>query len=279
MPRRAEPGAARGRLVRSLVGLLVVCAALLLAAPWRAHAQSAPSASDLEDPVTSTAQDSLVIVIGSDGGDMGTLYGAANVTVGETQLGAHIIEILFDINELRAYGIQSDTGMVGRPEFAQGGQETFRGDRMAYNLESQQGRVLQARTTYDDGNIGGGVVKMKDSTAYVRDGVYTTCECVDDPSYSLRSNKMKVVDQTRIFTGPIQLFIFNIPTPLWLPFGFLPAQNTRRGGLLAPTYGEDELGFYLRDLGWYFALNDMMDLQLRGGIWTSGSWQDSSVFL
>ncbi|MEM8485299.1 MAG: putative LPS assembly protein LptD [Bacteroidota bacterium] len=237
-----------------------------------------PGESNLKSAVKFTARDSLVIKLNGDNGDAGSMYGGVQVDYGEVKLGAHEVNILFDIDELRARGMPVDTGMVGRPEFKQG-EEIFRGDGMAYNLRTERGRVTGAETRFDDGQIKGGVVKVReDSTLFIRDGVYTTCECLDDPSYSLRSSKMKVVDQTKIFTGPIQLFLFNIPTPLWLPFGFLPAQNTRRSGFLAPTYGEDEFGFYLRDLGWYFALNDYMDLQLRGGIWTNGSWQSSTTW-
>lgn len=83
---------------------------------------------------------------------------------------------------------------------------------------------------------------------------------------------MKIVDQEWIYTGPIQLFLFNIPTPLWLPFGFLPATEGRRSGPLPPRYGEDDRGFYLRDFGWYWAINDYMDAQVQAGLWSRGSW-------
>ena len=40
-----------------------------------------------------------------------------------------------------------------------------------------------------------------------------------------------------------------------------------------PTYGdENSRGFYLRDGGYYFAINDKMDLKLLGEIYTKGSW-------
>lgn len=233
--------------------------------------------SSLDHPVKFAARDSLIIRVGQSNGDTGSMYGTVQVDYGETKLNAHSVQIMFEIDELRAAGMPSDTGMVGRPNFNQGS-ETFKGDAMSFNLQTSRGRVTIAETKYDDGQLRGGVVKFReDSTLFLKEGLYTTCDCLDDPSYSLRSSKMKVVDGTKIFTGPIQLFLFNIPTPLWLPFGFLPAQNTRRSGLLAPTYGEDESGFYLRDLGWYFVLSDYIDLQLRGGIWTSGSWQGSSL--
>ncbi|HYE58723.1 MAG TPA: putative LPS assembly protein LptD, partial [Rhodothermales bacterium] len=84
---------------------------------------------------------------------------------------------------------------------------------------------------------------------------------------------MKIVDGKRVYTGPVQLYLFNIPLPIALPFGFLPATEGRRSGPLAPTYGEDELGFYLRNLGWYFPISDYLDLQVTGGLWSRGSWE------
>lgn len=236
------------------------------------------SRSGLKEPVKFTATDSLVIVFDEEGGDVGTLIGNANVTYGQTNLTAHEVDILFDIEELRAKGLEVDTGMVGRPHFTSG-TDSFDGSSLAFNLRTNRGRVVTARTQLDDGYIQGEVVKVdEDSTLYIQGGAYTTCNCPDDPSYTLRASKMKVVDEKWVFTGPIQLYIFNIPTPLWLPFGFLPATEGRRTGPLPPNYGEDERGFFLRDFGWYFALSDYLDLQMRFGIWTKGSWQVSPFF-
>jgi hypothetical protein len=45
-----------------------------------------------------------------------------------------------------------------------------------------------------------------------------------------------------------------------------------------PTYGDEtERGFYLRDGGYYFAINDKMDLKLIGEIYTKGSWGISAA--
>lgn len=242
-----------------------------------APSPAAPASSD-KKIVNFSASDSLVIIFDEENGDQGTLVGNAKVTYGEANLDAHTVDILFEIDELRANGLPSDTGMIGRPHF-QRGEESFYGDRLAYNLNTQRGRVVGARTNLDEGFVAGQVVKVDESgTAYLQGGTYTTCNCVEDPSYSLRAEKMKVVDQKWVYTGPIQLYIFNIPTPLWLPFGFLPYTEGRRTGPLPPNYGEDERGFYLRDWGWYFAINDYMDFQLRFGIWTKGSWQISPLY-
>lgn len=237
-----------------------------------------PGPSKLSQPVQFTARDSLIITFKDGKSDLGRLIGETLVGYGDANMGAHEIDILFDITELRAKGLPVDTGMVGRPSFAQGSNQ-FQGDRVAYNLETERGRVVGARTAYDDGFIRAGIAKIsEDSTLYIRNGIYTTCDCPDDPSYSLRSPKMKIVDQKWIYTGPLQLYIFNIPTPLWLPFGMLPQTESRRSGPLEVRYGEDNRGFYLQDWGWYFAMNDYTDLMLQGGIWTSGSWEARSQF-
>ena len=246
---------------------------LSTAFPARARQQT----QQIDSPVTVVASDSLIFHLGGKA-RAGTLHGDASVTYEDSFLSAWQIDLLLADEELHARGFQADSGWVGKPMIRQG-EDEFTGSELAFSLQTQRGRVVGAQTRYEEGFIAADVVKaLEDSTLFIRNGVYTTCECVEDPSYSLRSNKMKMVDRKWIYTGPIQLYLFNIPTPLWLPFGFLPAQDNRRSGPLPPTYGEDEFGFYLRDWGWYFSMNDYMDLQLQGGFWTRGSWEARTLY-
>lgn len=232
---------------------------------------------ELSEPVDFSAADSLVIRLGS-GARSATLFGDAEVSYEDARLNAFSIDLFFDLDKLSANGLRDSTGWTGRPTFTQN-EEAFTGDSLFFDMISRRGRVVGAQTAIEEGFIrAGSVTAGEDSTLYVRDGVYTTCSCVEDPSYSLRSDKMKLINRKWIYTGPIQLYLYNIPTPLWLPFGFLPAQDSRRSGPLPPTYGEDQFGFYLRDFGWYFAMNDYMDLQLQAGFWTQGSWESRLLY-
>jgi hypothetical protein len=228
----------------------------------------------LREPVKFSARDRLSLRFDSAGvGDVAALTGDARLEYGGQTLEAHTVTLLLEQDEVRARGLPVDTGVVGRPRFAQG-EEQVVGAEIAYNLRTERGRFLGARTRLDDGFVRAAVVKVApDSTVFARDAVYTTCPCVEDPSYSLRAGRMKIVDGKRVYTGPVQLYLFNIPMPLALPFGFLPATEGRRAGPLAPTYGEDERGFYLRNLGWYFPISDYLDLQVTGGLWSRGSWE------
>ncbi|MFO8100251.1 MAG: putative LPS assembly protein LptD [Salinibacter sp.] len=246
------------------------------------------------EAVEFSAQDSLVVVTDSGAGDRGSLHGEASMSHQGATLRARIIEMDFESGTLDATGPPSDTARNGRPVFEQrgggegggaesagaqqglgGGDASFTGTTLSYNINTQRGRVVSAQTQRQDGFIQGGAVKVfEDSTLFVQGGLYTTCDCPRDltPSYSLRSTEMKVQDQW-VYTGPIQLFLFNVPTPLWLPFGLLPNTEGRRSGPLPPNYGEDRRGLFLKDWGWYFALNDYTDLTIRAGVWSQGSFE------
>ncbi|MDQ7039487.1 MAG: putative LPS assembly protein LptD [Rhodothermus sp.] len=253
--------------------------ALYLSLPAQTQPVSTPARTSGTDGVHFSARDSLVLLLDTPEGDRGHLVGDARVQYRDLELTAYRIDLLFDQEELRATGLPVDTGVVGLPRFRQGN-DTFTGRELRYNLRTERGRVVKAQTRLEDGYLQAQVVKVtEDSVLYVQDGTYSTCPCTDGraPSYSLRTRKMKVEGRW-IYTGPIQLYLFNIPTPIWLPFGFLPAIEGRRSGPLPVQYGEDERGFYLRGWGWYWAISDYMDLQIRGGIWTKGSWQISPLF-
>lgn len=245
----------------------------------------APSPSgeegDLDAPVELTARDSLILSFRDDAEDTGTLHGEAQAVYESNTLQAQTITYFFGRDEMHASGPPSDTAASPHPVFDRGDGDEFTGAELAFNLRSQRGRVVQARTSEGDGLIEGGVIKrFEEGTSFIADGIYTTDRRPPGvtPSYSLRSTQMKVVDERWVYTGPIQLYIFNIPTPFWLPFGMLPYTEERRSGPLPPTYGEDDRGFYLRDFGWYFAMNEFTDLTIEGGVWSGGSFEINPRF-
>jgi len=269
------------------------------AAAASSRSRSGPDASSAG--VEFTASDSLVIRMPPDSADQGTLHGEAQMSYQGATLKAGTIEVNFQTSVLEAFGPPSDTAAQQRPTFQRGsdggtsgsgrgsggggglggGAQSFSGKTLSYSLETKRGRVVTARTEQQQGYVEGDAVKVyEDSTLFVQQGTYTTCDCPpgETPSYSLRSSRMKVQDQW-VYTGPINLYLFNIPTPLWLPFGFLPNVSGRRSGPMAPSYGQDQRkGLFLRDFGWYFALNAYTDLQLQGSVWSQGSFEINPIF-
>ena len=82
-----------------------------------------------------------------------------------------------------------------------------------------------------------------------------------------------MIKNDKIITGPAYLVVEDVPTPLAVPFGFFPNKQGQSSGLVLPTYGESQgLGFFLNKGGYYWSINDYLDLSLLGDIYTRGSW-------
>ena len=60
--------------------------------------------------------------------------------------------------------------------------------------------------------------------------------------------------------------------------GFFPNQKKQTSGIIFPFYGESSnQGFFLRNGGYYFAINDYIDLSLIGDIYSKGSWNLKAI--
>ena len=109
------------------------------------------------------------------------------------------------------------------------------------------------------------------------DGKYTTCNNHEHPHFYLAMTKAKVKPGSYIATGPAYLVVGDVPLPLAVPFGFFPFTNKYSSGLIMPQFGDDlTRGLYMKGLGYYFAINDYIDLELTGDIYTKGTWAISA---
>ncbi len=231
--------------------------------------------SSLERPAFTTAKDSIITDF-SDGKRMIYYYGGATVSYQNMKLTADYIEYDMLTNTVFARG-QKDpsTGeMTGLPEMTEGGQ-TYKMDELRYNFDTQKARITNMITKESEGLLQGKRIKMMpDKSINMRDGVYTVCD-LEHPHYYLKLTMAKVVtkpSQKTVF-GPAYPVIADVPTPLVLPFGFVPKKPSRATGMLMPTFGEEQArGFYIRDAGMYFVFGDYFDLSLTGDYYTLGSW-------
>lgn len=230
--------------------------------------------SKIKKPIQFASEDSLLISL-SDSLNLSELFGAASIKSEDYELKADYLGLNFDSQVIDS---KEGAGGKGRPTFTKG-EESFTGKQIQYNMESSKGRVIGSKASFDNAFVYGETSKqIGDSLLFIENAMYTTCDHEGDPHYHIRASKMKVVDNKWIYTGPLHIRIFNVPLPFWLPFGFLPATEGRRSGPLPPTYGEDERGFYLQDFGWYWAMNDYTDFQIRGGLWSLGSFRINPLF-
>jgi len=225
----------------------------------------------IKDPVDYGSEDSLFFDLYSQ---KAFLFGTAYLKMGSFELKSGYIEVDFKKQIIYARGIADSTGtIVQKPEYSEGA-ETFIADEVIYDYKSRKGTVKGVRTEQQDGYLFAEQAKMQDNGEYhFANGRYTTCSHPDHPHYYIKMTKAKVVDGNKIVTGPFYFVIEDIPTPIALPFGYFPNRPKRSSGILTPGYGEESLrGFYLKNLGYYFALSDYADLILSGDIYSYGSW-------
>lgn len=202
------------------------------------------------------------------------LYGGSVVIYGDIKLEAAFIEVNFDRNEVFAKGLPDSTGkIVGTPVFTEGGQ-TFEAQTMTYNFDTKKGIINTVFTEDGQGYIHGKLVKkMADDNINIQSGSYTTCNNKKHPHFEFKFRKSKVIPDNKIVTGPAYLAIEGMPTPIAVPFGLFPNNSGQRSGIQIPTYGESRnRGFYFENGGYYWAINEYMDLDILGDIYTRGSW-------
>ncbi|NNE30176.1 MAG: LPS-assembly protein LptD [Saprospiraceae bacterium] len=212
------------------------------------------------------------------------LYGAAKVEYTDITLEADMIIFNWRSNEVIAEGVLDTlSGRIrGYPMFKDGNQ-TFEAKNIRYNVKSRKGIVKNVITRQgSDLYVVGDKAKFSSveddslgtkNVVYSQDAIFTTCDH-PEPHFGIRSKKQKVIPNKVVVVGPSNLEIMGVPTPLWLPFGFYPITQQGSTGLIFPQDYEnsDNLGFGLKGVGWYFPINDYMNLELTADYYLRGTW-------
>ena len=202
------------------------------------------------------------------------MYGSSEVKYGDIDLTANQIEMEMGKNEVYAVGVPDSVGeLQGNPVFKDKS-GTYTSKTMRYNFKSEKGLIRDVITEQGEGYLTGGITKMMNKDEYfIQNGKYTTCDDHDEPHFYMLITKGKVKPKKNIVTGPAYMVLEGVPLPVAVPFGYFPFTSSYSSGIIVPTFGEDyNYGFYLRDGGYYLALNDNIDLALTGQIYTKGSW-------
>lgn len=237
-----------------------------------------PKKAYLEDIVKYQAEDSIIMDARKK---IIYLYGTGVLDYTTINLQAQYIEIDMNTKTLFARGVYDTINerWIGKPVFKDQ-DKSFTAEELTYNFDTKKGVVKQVITQEGEGYLHGQKVKYlrerfgKDTVnvVYVKHGQYTTCN-QEHPHFAIKSNKIKVIPGKQIITGPANLVVEDVPTPLVLPFGFFPNSKTQKSGILFPQYGVlNNVGFFLRDGGYYWAISDKVNLKAVGSIFTNGSW-------
>lgn len=229
-----------------------------------------PVSSDISAEVNYTAEDSLVFSL--DGGIV-ELYGSGRITYEDIVLEANYIRYEMDKNLVIAHGLVDSTGqMTGNPVFTDKN-NSFQSKLLEYNFKTQKGYIEEVVTEQEGGYLHAEQTKKQtNGHIHLKNGKYTTCDA-EHPHFYIAITKGISMPGDKIISGPAYIVLADVPLPLGVPFGFFPNSRTKTSGILIPQYGEEQRrGFYLRDGGYYFAMNDYMDLRVSGDIYTNGTW-------
>ena len=226
--------------------------------------------SEIETTINYSAKDSIFYDLKSQ---KIKLYGNSKIDYGEINLEAY--EILVDWNDktLDANYLTDSTGKkIGKPIFSEGNQ-SYETDKITYNFDSRKAKIKGIVTQLDDAYMQGeDVKKNEEDELFISHAMYTTCN-LEEPHFHISSGKIKVIPGKKVVSGPFHLKFGDVPTPLGFIFGMFPQPKKKVSGLIMPNYGEEKRrGFYLRDGGYYFAVNDHIDLRLTGDLYSKGSY-------
>lgn len=231
----------------------------------------------VESPVKYSAADSLVYDATKK---MAYLYGQAKVDYQNMNLESERMRINMDSSTVYATGAYTDstnTEIGGKPIFVMG-QDKYENDTIKFNFKSKKGLIQNVRTEQEDGFLYSKRSKRTDTGEfYLEHGTYTTCDA-EHPDFYISLSRAKVRPGKDVVFGPAYLVVCDVPLPLAIPYGFFPFTKSYSSGFIMPSYGDESTrGFYLRDGGYYFAINDKWDLKLLGEIYTKGSWGISAA--
>ena len=275
VPSPSIPGIVSPNTVRPESRTVVSSDSVRVALRDSVKADSTQEADAFKTTVKYEAKDSTIYA--ADGRTV-ELFGAASVIYGDISLKADYIRLNYLTNEVYAKGRYDSTSKkwIGRPIF-QDGEGKYDTKEIRYNFKSQKGRIQGVITQQGEGNIRGTDVKKDaEDNLYIGRAIYTTCNLAT-PHFHINASKLKVIHNKQVVAGPFNLVINQIPLPIGLPFGFFPFPKQKPNGvsgIIIPQYGEEPngRGFYLRDGGYYLAVNENLGLQFKGQIYSRGSW-------
>ncbi|RKE95434.1 putative LPS assembly protein LptD [Ichthyenterobacterium magnum] len=202
------------------------------------------------------------------------LYNEAEVYYGDMEIKSGTIVIDYSKNLVYAGRLKDSAGNYTQAPVFKQGENVVEPDSIIFNTESKKALIFNSRTEQSGGTIIAELTKKEnDSVYFIQNGKFTTSENLDDPEYYFLMRKAKVVPGKKVVTGLTNLFIYDVPTPIGLPFAYFPMSKKQTSGVIFPSFGEqNDRGYFLQNGGYYFAISDYFDLATLGDYYTNGSY-------
>lgn len=236
--------------------------------------------SEVDAIVNASASDSLIFKVKEK---KMFLHGSGELKYKQTELKSGEIFVDYNTNDLEAFGVpdtakNAKSKLMDTPQLKEGG-ETYEGTSIKYNFKTQRGFISVAKNKETDQRYEGEKVKKVDKDTYfIENGMFTTCAS-DTPHTHFTASSMKVIQKDKIIARWIFMHIGGVPIPIPLPFAVFPNESGRRSGIIIPSYGQDgRRGHYFYNFGYFWAMNDYMDLTFNGDYYTKGGYGARSRF-
>lgn len=201
------------------------------------------------------------------------LYGDAKVENADVKMSAGYILIDLNKNEVFAtYAYSKDSTKVEFPKFSDG-TEDVKASSIRYNFNTEKGYIEELAVQQGEAYLYMGVAKRQaNDEIHFKKGRFTTCD-LEEPHYHFQLSKAVLIPEKRIVTGPMNLWVKGVPTPLGLPFSVIPQQQDRTHGILFPELVPQSIyGFGVQNLGYYFPINDRIQTSAYVNLYSRGSW-------
>ena len=174
--------------------------------------------------------------------------------------------------------------VIGNPIFKETSQPSLASYKMKYNLSTKVGEIIYGTSYMDNQQFNGTVIRavtiqssdtLKEQRFLIERGDFSTCSNPEHQHYSFYSRRMVLKPKESVTARPVVLNMGEVPVMI-LPLMISPLKGGRRSGLLTPKIGGDQSqGFFMNNLGYYYAPNDYWDAQLYANV-LEGSEADFS---
>jgi lipopolysaccharide assembly outer membrane protein LptD (OstA) len=203
------------------------------------------------------------------------LYGEAKLFYQDIQMEADYIVVDFVKSEVYAtYTLDKDSNRVGIPKFTEDGQE-MNASKIRYNFDTQKGFIEEVKLKQDENYLYMDVAKRHPNEhIHFKRGKFTSCS-LEEPHFHLFLTKAIMIPEKRIVSGPMNFWVQGVPTPLGLPFMFIPQkkEKARKNGFLMPQYSlQSSYGMGFQNLGYYIPINDSLQTTFFADLYSRGSW-------
>lgn len=180
--------------------------------------------NSIEDIIKASAIDSMVH---DQKNRILYLYGDAHVFYEKIAINASFIQVDFSKNEVYAsYTLDKDSNRVGVPVFTDGVEDVV-ASKIKYNFNTKKGFIQETKIKQDENFLYMEVAKIHaNEDIHFKKGRFTSCN-LEEPHYHFQLSKAILIPEKRIVSGPMNLWVMGIPTPLGLPFIFIPQKKLK----------------------------------------------------